>query len=44
MSSDISNLMATGTCLKDLKSSVDIAAAKLLALCVSLGVPLLHLA
>ena len=40
MSSDTSNLMAAGTCLKDLKSSTDIVATKLLTLGISRGGPL----
>ena len=35
MSSDSFNLMAIGTCLKDLNSSIDIVATKLLTVGVS---------
>ena len=41
---DTSNLMAIGTCLKDLNSYTDIATTRLLTVDVSLGVPLLRLA
>ena len=39
---DTSNLMAAGTCLKDLNSSTDIAVTKLLTMGVSRGLPLLR--
>ena len=42
MSSDSFNMMAIGTCLKDLNSSIDIVATKLLTVGVSQGVPLLR--
>ena len=43
MPSDTSNLMVARTCLKDLKSSTDIALTKLLTVGVSPRIPLLLL-
>ena len=40
--SDISNLMVAGTWLKDLKSSTDIVATRLLAVGFSRGAPLIR--
>ena len=39
MPSNTSNMMATGTYLKDLKSSIDIAATRLLTMGISQGDP-----